>query len=340
MESYDLKQSDIKRTIRKLLPEAAYRRATTLWHLRGHLTWVFKNFLKNGCPETLLHFGIAPGDDLLCTAVLRELTKRGQKNLWMMSNYPELFEGNTDVSQVVPVEHKYRFYADLCSAKYHSMEYAPVDLEKDASVPPKRHILAELASRAGVEGQIALRPYFYLTAAEKEKGAWAEGQVAIQSSGLGGVLQMKNKQWYPERFQDVINHLNGGLKFIQIGSTSDPALAGVTDLRGKTSIREAAALLANSRLYLGNVGFLMHLARAVECPSVVIFGGREAPWQSGYTCNINLYSAVPCAPCWLWNKCDYDRMCMKNITTADVINAVEQMIKRPRNPLSEELAKI
>ena len=74
--------------------------------------------------------------------------------------------------------------------------------------------------------------------------------------------------------------------FIQIGSTADPPLQRVRDLRGATGIREAAAILYHARLYVGTVGFLMHLARAVECPSVIVFGGREAPWQSGYVCNI------------------------------------------------------
>jgi ADP-heptose:LPS heptosyltransferase len=77
----------------------------------------------------------------------------------------------------------------------------------------------------------------------------------------------------------------------------------------------------------------MHLARAVECPSVIIFGGREAPWQSGYTCNTNLYTAEPCAPCWLWNKCDYNRICMDKITAADVILAVDKTASQPRNSL-------
>jgi hypothetical protein len=84
----------------------------------------------------------------------------------------------------------------------------------------------------------------------------------------------------------------------------------------------------------------MHLARAVECPSVIVFGGREAPWQSGYICNSNLYSAVPCAPCWRANTCEFDRRCMSDISVADVVSAIRQMMKRPRNPLAVETVDI
>lgn len=84
----------------------------------------------------------------------------------------------------------------------------------------------------------------------------------------------------------------------------------------------------------------MHLARAVECPSVIVFGGREAPWQTGYICNSNLYSAVPCAPCWLSNNCDFDRQCMSSISVADVVSAIRQMLEKPRNPLAVETIDI
>ena len=91
----------VKRAARKLMPDAAYRRAAAFWHLRGRFIWALNVALERGRPKMLIHFGIAPGDDLLCTAVLRELTSRGHKKIWMMSNYPEVFEGNADVAQVI-----------------------------------------------------------------------------------------------------------------------------------------------------------------------------------------------------------------------------------------------
>ena len=151
---------------------------------------------------------------------------------------------------------------------------------------------------------------------------------------------MQNKQWYEQRFQDVVDALAGEIEFIQIGSTDDPPLQRVRDLRGATGIREAAAILYHARLYVGTVGFLMHLARAVECPGVIVFGGREAPWQSGYVCNTNIYSQVPCSPCWRSNTCDFDRRCMSNISVRDVVSAIRQMMGRPRNPLTVETIEI
>ena len=326
----------LKAAFHKLLPGAASRKVSALWHFRGQLGWGIKTAIKKGRPHKLIYFGISPGDDLLCTAVLHELASRRRQKVWMMSNYPELFDGNASVARVVPVESRYREYAGLMGGTDQFVQYSEVRPELDMSVPPARHIIAELCASAKIAGEVALRPYFYLAEAEKKNGAWARGMIAIQSGGLAAKLPMRNKQWFPERFQEVVNHLKDDYKFVQLGSPSDSLLTGVEDLRGKTSIRETAAVLANCRLFIGTVGFLMHLARAAECPAVIVFGGREAPWQSGYGCNINLYSAVPCAPCWLWNRCDHNRVCMDNITARHVIQAIEQIVVRPRSPLEVE----
>ena len=326
-----------KKAAKQLFPVGAYERMAVHWRkFRGfqeQQAFNLATVCKLGMPDRLVYFGIAPGDDMLCTVVLHELKKQGKKKIWMMSKNPELFDGNDDVNLVVPIDDRYRRYILAFGKKWQQLEYARVDREKDQSEVPTRHIIAELCWRAGVRGPIALHPYFSIKPQERAKAAWAGGHIAIQSSGVGGQWPMRNKQWYPDRFQQVVDAHKGKYKFVQLGSANDPLLQDVVDLRGKTSLRETAAVLENCRLYIGNVGFLMHMARAVERPSVIVYGGREAPWQSGYSCNLNLYSAVPCAPCWLWNKCDHNRMCMEKITAGDVIQAVEQVLARASQPL-------
>jgi ADP-heptose:LPS heptosyltransferase len=289
--------------------------------------------LRYGLPDLMLYFGRAPGDDLLCTALLRELRKRGTKTIWMMSNHPELFRGNPDVARVVPVVGKYERFAHRLRLNYRYLEYSAFTPGSDRTPPPARHIIAELCARLGLEGTVDLRPILNLAAEELDAAASAEGKVCIQSSGLAALFPMRNKQWPAERYQEVVAALRGECEFIQIGAESDPLLEGVRDLRGKTGKRETAALLARSQLFIGNVGFAMHLARAVECPSVILYGGREAPWQSGYTGNVNLYSPEPCAPCWRINECDFDRICMTRLTAPQVVEAVRALLSRSRGPL-------
>jgi hypothetical protein len=300
-------------------------------------------------PSVLLFYGLSPGDDLLCTAVLRELRKRNRTGLLMISNHRQLFSGNRDVAYVRPAGQRYsgagstipiyRRLARIWGGEFKRLVYAPFDGE-DRSEPPSRHIIADMCASAGITGAVAIRPYLVLTEEEKSAAAWATGRIAVQSSGMGARHPMRNKEWYVERIQGVVDALCGELEFVQLGSTADPALRRVEDLRGATSIRASAAILHHARLYVGTVGFLMHLSRAVECPGVIVYGGREAPWQSGYVCNANLYSALPCAPCWRWNSCDFDHQCMREIGVDHVVSAIRQMLERRRNPLAVEIAEI
>jgi ADP-heptose:LPS heptosyltransferase len=307
-------------------------------------------FAGEELPELILAFGIAPGDDLLCTVVFRELRQRNRRPAWFLSGHPELFEGKNDVDKILPLKRnlqdfsskirRYRSFAKLWNLDFRQLAYQSYDPKEDRSESPRQHIIAELCSRAGVTGRITVRPYLVLTQSEKNDAAWVKGRIAIQSSGLAGAFPMRNKQWIPERYQAVVDGLRDKFEFVQLGSNSDPALENVTDLRGKTTIRQTAAILHHAQFYIGNVGLLMHLARAVECPSVIVYGGREAPWQSGYTCNINLYRDLSCAPCWRWNTCDFDHKCMTDISTDDVLHGAQQLLQRPRNPLKEDIVEV
>ncbi len=324
----------LKRAAWGIVPDSLYRRAAAAWHLRGRVGWVRQVARERGRPGAFFHFGHSPGDDLLCTAVLREYAQRGGRDAWMMSDHPGLFENNPDVAQIVPVQSDFWDYALVRGLPFRRLRYVENTPDGKGNVPPKRHIIAELCASAGLRGKVALRPWLALTEEEKARVQWAAPMVAIQSSGLAGKVPMLNKQWLPERFQQVVDALRGEIAFVQVGSASDPLLEGARDLRGQTGIRETAAVLANCRLFVGNVGFLMHLARAVECPSVIVYGGREAPWQSGYSCNANLYSPVPCAPCWLFNDCDYEHRCMTMIGAGQVAAAIREALDRPRGPLA------
>ncbi len=300
-------------------------------------------------PDLLLYFGFAPGDDLLCTAALRELRKRRQRRPLIVSNHRELFVRNEDPAYLRPLWRRWSMddltvticqrYARIWGAEFKRPHYAPLEGE-DQSKPPSRHIIAEICADVGITGPVSIRPYLTLTDEERRQGEWARGKIVIQSSGMAARHPIRNKQWPQERFQGVVDGLYKEVEFVQLGSVTDPLLQQAKDLRGATSIRETAAILHNARLYFGTVGFLMHLARAVECPGVIVFGGREAPWQSGYVCNTNLYTAVPCAPCWRWNSCDFDRKCMTDISVSDAVSAIRDTMDRPRGPLSVEIVEI
>jgi ADP-heptose:LPS heptosyltransferase len=176
----------------------------------------------------------------------------------------------------------------------------------------------------------------FLNDTEHARGALHPRQIAIQSTGAAAALPYKNKEWGPERFVMVAEALGRDFHLVQLGAQNDPALPVQTDLRGKTSLREAAAILSNSLVFVGLEGFLTHLARAVDCRSVVVMGGRARPEVFGYTANLNLFSPEDCAPCGLRNTCPHELRCMSAITQAAVLAAVEAALSLNGTPLPVE----
>jgi ADP-heptose:LPS heptosyltransferase len=251
------------------------------------------------------------------------------------SKHPELYRRNDDVGVVVPPLRRYDKLLGRLGVRVVRPWYTDYNPAYDRDDPmPQQHIIALLCQKVGITGTVALRPYLTLTDAEAGRGRLRPRQVAIQSSGMDAKHAMTNKNWSPEGYQDVVSSLRDRYDFVQVGSRVDPALDGALDLRGRTTLRETAAILAGSLAFVGQVGFLMHLARAVDCRSVIVYGGRETPAQSGYPCNENLYSPVHCSPCWRLNTCPYDRMCLQAIGAADVAAALAAQVERFGSPLA------
>jgi heptosyltransferase-2 len=97
----------------------------------------------------------------------------------------------------------------------------------------------------------------------------------------------------------------------------------VTNLTGRTTLRELAAALKCCRLLLTNDTGPMHLAAAVGTPVVVPFGSTS-PEMTGpvWSAASQLLRApgIPCAPCFR-RECPIDFRCMKGIPPDQVVAA-------------------
>jgi len=303
--------------------------------------WGLSVLARHGKPSTILSFreGLGGlGDQLLLTTLAREFRQRGKPRVWVSTYAPEFFAGNPDIQRVVSPDSDddERWFITRFGGRTISPTYASHIPEERRDTPPTKHLLAIMCEQAGISGSVDLRPYLYLTDSEMQKGHLLENQIAIQSTGQSSKYFMWTKEWYPERFQEVVDALKNRFNFVQVGGKDDPKLEGTYDLRGHLSIRGTAAILANSVLFVGLVGFLMHLARAVDCRATIVYGGRELPSQSGYPCNENLTGQTSCSPCWRYDDCPGQRACMEQITSKHVIEAVQRCASKHNQPLEIE----
>jgi ADP-heptose:LPS heptosyltransferase len=121
---------------------------------------------------------------------------------------------------------------------------------------------------------------------------------------------------YPH-FGAVVEQLRAArpdLRFIQLGTvTSEPIAACDRNLIGRTSLAEAAGLLAGAALHLDNEGGLVHLAACLGTRAAVVFGPTPSSYF-GYPGNINLEPPV-CGGCW-WMTRSWMDHCAKGYAEA------------------------
>jgi len=90
-----------------------------------------------------------------------------------------------------------------------------------------------------------------------------------------------------------------------------------SNLAGKLTLMEIAALLEISALFIGNDSGLMHLAAATNTPSVAIFGPTSPHKTGPYNKLANVINAnLTCMPCF--RKTCNNQRCMRLVTPSEV----------------------
>ncbi len=175
----------------------------------------------------------------------------------------------------------------------------------------------------------------------------------------GGKRDLTTKWWPSAWYQEVVDHFQGRITFVQAGAGSDhhPPLDKVINVVGRTRLRDLVSLIYHSDGVVCPVTSGMHLAAAFDKPCVVIAAGREPPHWEMYPGHQFLHTIgqLPCCRtggCWKARVVplgdgDRDRdqnlcllptetagapvaACMTLVTVADVCRAVERFQVNPR----------
>lgn len=143
----------------------------------------------------------------------------------------------------------------------------------------------ELSEKMGMRIHLTdIRPDVYLSAEEKDPRNRAIKEpywVMI----AGGKRDFTTKIWDPIYYQKVANNLYKDFRVVQLGAAQHihPNLANVTNMVGKTNIRQMLQLIYHSLGVICPITGAMHMAAAFNKPCVVIAGGREPWWWEAYT---------------------------------------------------------
>jgi heptosyltransferase-2 len=147
------------------------------------------------------------------------------------------------------------------------------------------------------------------------------------------------KKWFPERFAAVADKLieQFSAQVILLGSNEDKKSADLVQqnanyplisLAGKTNLKEAIAVISRCDLFISNDSGLMHVAGALNIPTVAIFGSTNPVTTSpAGDKSIVIYKNASCSPC-LKETCPTDFKCMDMISVEDVYEAARGLLQR------------
>ena len=118
-----------------------------------------------------------------------------------------------------------------------------------------------------------------------------------------------------------IRELFPGLRVVQLGSRTSRLIPGVDlNLIQQTSLSQAAWILKNARVHVDGDSGLVHLARALHVPSVVLFGPTDHEFFS-YPQNANLVAAG-CRSCW-WSTPTWLARCPRGLPEPECMASIQ-----------------
>jgi ADP-heptose:LPS heptosyltransferase len=128
---------------------------------------------------------------------------------------------------------------------------------------------------------------------------------------------VSNKQWPLSRYEEVAKALrNEGFDVVQLHYRGGKLLRNARSFPSP-SFRNAMAVLARAKLYIGGEGGMHHAAAAVGVEGVVIFGGFIPPQVTGYALHTNLTGGAEA--CGSLQPCEHCAAAMQAIGVDEVL---------------------
>ena len=237
----------------------------------------------------------APGDVLMMTCAVRDLQVqypgRFSVGLHPGMHAPAIFEGNPHISQLNTT----RAYREF------KLGYSTAIQQCNQRVGHfAQGFTRDLSEKLGLSIQPRqMRPEVFLTEHERDP----ETRFIRQPYWVvvaGGKKDFTAKLWAHTKYQEVVRQLRSDVYFVQAGSREanhlHMPLTGVTDLLGRTTLRQLMSLVYHSDGVVCPVTCVMHLAAAFNKPCVVIAGGREPWWWEAYTRTVWAASCAQACP--------------------------------------------
>jgi hypothetical protein len=240
------------------------------------------------------------GRHVFFTALIPTLAKK--EKIMVMSSYTDIFETNPYVERSLGRGTPYA-WGDIVKKDNNNVRYADPYFNADF-IKGKIHVIESWARELGIEYSKSMTPELYLPQnfiddAKRFKKEHGDFIIVQFSSGQSPLSVDPNQpfQWIGfqrnyalDKAQELIGKIQNkykNLKIVLFGLPNEftNQLEGVIKLTAPYLVY--AALLQESKGFIGVNSCLMHFAGALETPGIVLWGGSD-PKQWGYDCHVNL----------------------------------------------------
>ena len=167
----------------------------------------------------------------------------------------------------------------------------------------------------------------------EDAGLFGHGPVIGVYPGAGSPYKLYPSDKFAHALQEIAK-LSPDARFVAVGGPDDagPAAAvtaplggRAADFSGKLNILETAAAVSNCDLFISNDSGPMHIAAALEVPTVALFGPTDAhrygPRGSAHRI---VWHREPCNPC-KFPECGRDT-CIDGIPESDIVRAAAELL--------------
>ena len=194
-------------------------------------------------------------------------------------------------------------------------------------IPKLEHYL-RFMDHLGIE-RSALSWDFNLTASEQAGAERHLAAVRRRFAVLFVGTRWPSKQWFAEQMSDCADRLikRFDLDVVLLGGRDEQSLAqqversaggSLFNLTGKTTLREAIAMIEKASLAIGPDTGLMHIAAAVRTPVISLWGATDPARTGPYRfSHLVLRGTAPCVPCRR-RTCAIGRICLRSISAEQI----------------------
>lgn len=281
--------------------------------------------------------GLALGDQVLMTSVIKEIALKKKKIFLFIAN-DEIFVNNPRISKIFKLKNKSLIWFFLRSLIGNNiLEFISVHATKKNHDVLKKYFL-NFHSNNRIHLAHAMSEHFDLNLEYKDlenefffsKDELKQFEIEIRLPSKFSLIQStskhsftRNKEWKIEGMQSIIDYFKD-IKWIQIGKNDEPQLNNCKNMLN-LNIREVAFVISKCQFIVSYEGLFNHLASCFQKKSFVIHTGFLPIEAFKYKNNIIIEknSEMDCYPCFKIDCENHSKKNLKNMDSEYVVSKIK-----------------